>query len=348
MKKKIVIIYSLIHFIVDFSCVILVANLIKGMNTNNLMLYFLGVIIYNFCGFVLQFPIGIIADKINKNAIISAIGCLLVIIGYIFFNIPIIACIIAGVGNALFHIGGGIDVLNISEKKATLSGIYVSTGAMGVFLGTMSYKWQFDMYWIIIVILMISIILLSWLYSKIKDKVKNNDFQIPKLSKNAILAIICFFITVCIRSYVGMILSFSWKSEFIFALFAILGVVFGKILGGIIGDKLGFEKISITLILSAVLFIFSFQNPIIGIIAILLFNMTMPITLICLSNIFINNKGLAFGLLTVALFIGAAPTFFGYNGIFTKSGLFTTTIISAAILYIALILYRKEMERHAN
>ena len=63
-----------------------------------------------------------------------------------------IACIIAGIGNALFHVGGGIDVLNISEKKASLSGIFVSTGAMGIFLGSKSASWGFNKYYIVILI----------------------------------------------------------------------------------------------------------------------------------------------------------------------------------------------------
>ena len=93
----------------------------------------------------------------------------------------------------------------------------------------------------------------------------------------------------------------------------LFAVVFGKMLGGIIGDKIGFTKISlISLIVSAFLFIFAFNNSILGILAILFFNMTMPITLTALSNILFNNKGMAFGLLTLELFIGAIPVFFGY------------------------------------
>ena len=115
-------------------------------------------------------------------------------------------------------------------------------------------------------------------------------------------------------------------------------------LGGIIGDKIGFDKISITLLISAVCFVFSFTNPIIGIIAILLFNMTMPITLICLSNIFDNNKGLAFGLLTLALFVGSVPTFIGNSQLFTPIGLFSITLISSIILYFALRYYNKSVK----
>ena len=74
--------------------------------------------------------------------------------------------------------------------------------------------------------------------------------------------------------------------------------------------------------------------------------MTMPITLTALSNILFNNKGMAFGLLTVALFIGAVPVFFGYKGvIFNPVGLFVTTIISAIILYIGIKKYFGILEK---
>lgn len=346
MNKRIVGIYSIIHFIVDLSCAILVSNLVTqkmGAGTN----LFIGILIYNFFAFAMQLPIGIIADKINKNAICSAIGCLLVAIAFGFSSLGIISCLIVGIGNAMFHIGGGIDVLNISDKKATLSGIFVSTGAMGIFLGGKSASIGFNKYYIVILVLLISAIILLWLYSKIKDKVKNEKVIIPKISKNGITAIACLIITVVIRGYVGLILTFEWKSNFILALISIFAVVFGKMLGGIIGDKIGFIKISlISLIVSAFLFIFAFNNSILGILAILFFNMTMPITLTALSNILFNNKGMAFGLLTLALFIGAIPVFFGYKGvIFNSLGLFITTIISAIILYIGIKKYIIIMEK---
>ena len=335
MRKKIVSIYSIIHFIVDLSCAILVTNLVTQKLGNGVPL-FLAIILYNFFAFAMQFPIGVIADKVNKNALCAALGCTLVAIAFAFSNFGIISCIIAGIGNALFHIGGGIDVLNISDKKATLSGIFVSTGAMGIFLGSKSASVGFDKYYLAVTVLLVSTIALCMLYKHIRDKVINNKMKTIKLSGKQWTAIICIFFTVALRSYVGMILAFSWKSTFIYALLFIIGVVLGKMMGGIIGDKIGYKKISISLIISAICFIFAFDNPIIGIIAVLLFNMTMPITLICLSNIFENNKGLAFGLLTLALFVGAVPTFLGMNQLFSQIGLFTLTILSSILLYISL------------
>ena len=346
MNKKIVLIYSTIHFIVDLASAILVTNFISQKIGGNIS-FFIGIIVYNFFAFAMQLPVGIIADKVNKNAICSAIGCLLVAIAFGLSNFGIVACTIAGIGNAMFHVGGGIDVLNISDKKATLSGIFVSTGAMGIFLGSKSSSIGFNKYYIIVVTLLLSAILLLWLYNQIKEKVRNEKVIIPKINSNEMIAIICLIITVCIRGYVGLILSFEWKSNFILAVISICAVVFGKMLGGIIGDRIGFTKISlISLIVSAICFIFAFNNSILGILAILFFNMTMPITLTALSNILFNNKGMAFGLLTLALFIGAMPVFFGYTKvIFSPEGLFITTILSMIILYIGIKKYSKFMEK---
>jgi FSR family fosmidomycin resistance protein-like MFS transporter len=92
---------------------------------------------------------------------------------------------------------------------------------------------------------------------------------------------------------------------------------------------------------SACLFLFAFESPVVGILAILLFNMTMPITLTALSNILYHNKGMAFGLLTFALFIGVLPVFWGYTGVFNPYGLFAITMFSALVLYEGIKCYEK-------
>ena len=346
MNKKIMLVYSIIHFVVDFSCAILVSNIVTPQLTGSFAL-FLSIITYNFFAFAMQLPIGILADKINKNAICSALGCVLVITAFCISRFEIIACLIAGIGNAMFHIGGGIDVLNISNKKATLSGIFVSTGALGIFLGSKVINTNFNINYFTIFILVLSTIALIWLYAQTKNKLNNEKIIVPSINKKELIVIICLIVTVCIRSYVGLILSFSWKSNYILALLFVFGVILGKMFGGILGDRFGFIKVSVcSLGLSAILYTLAFYNSICGILAVLLFNMTMPITLTSLANIFNNNKGLAFGLLTFALFLGAVPVFFGYtNVLFNPISLFIITIFSAIILFIGLKGYNELMEK---
>ena len=162
---KAVKVYSLIHAIVDFSCSFAISGLM--MHSHKSELIFIGVVLYNFLAFALQFPIGIIADKWDNNRKVSIIGCSLVSIGVFLSLFPkgyfiLIPILFLGLGNAFFHIGGGIDILNISKGKATLPGIYVSTGALGLFLGVYLYL-DFISFIFVFSLLIVSIILLLFL-----------------------------------------------------------------------------------------------------------------------------------------------------------------------------------------
>ncbi|MDR2189967.1 MAG: hypothetical protein LBP53_01965 [Candidatus Peribacteria bacterium] len=73
---------------------------------------------------------------------------------------PLFAVIITGLGNALFHVGGGSIALQLGHKKATLPGIFVSTGAMGIFLGTfLPVNVPFSPLWLSI----LAIVTMSWI-----------------------------------------------------------------------------------------------------------------------------------------------------------------------------------------
>lgn len=348
MKEKIhvVSVYSIIHFIVDFSCSILIAGLIApaAAGTYNL---FIGILLYNMFAFAFQLPFGLIADKLNKNALVSSAGCGFIILAYMVSGFNVLSCVIAGIGNALFHVGGGIDVLNISNKRAGLLGIYVAPGALGLFLGGNMVKYGFNQFYAVVIILAVSILVLLHLYKAVKTKYGiNNELPLIEINRSSFLIAACILFTVCMRGYVGLILNFSWKADFYTALAFVLGVVSGKIAGGIISDKFGLIRTSLaSLITSAILFVFSFDNSFFGIAAVLLFNMTMPVTLIVLSNMFNNNKGFAFGLTTFALFIGALPVLFGFRDVlFNPSGIFIIIVLSALALYIGIKEYNKLSE----
>ena len=165
MSKQIVLTYSLIHFVVDFACMAFVASLAQRYHVS----LFGAIVAYNFFAFFMQMPLGIIADKLNKNALVAASGCVLVASAFLCANWPLHACIIAGIGNALFHLGGGIDVLNISRKRAAQAGIFVSTGALGLFFG----KNMGSYLPAVAVLLALSTCLLVCLYARTRGKIAN-------------------------------------------------------------------------------------------------------------------------------------------------------------------------------
>lgn len=337
MLFQIVGLYTILHFLVDFACAVLLYHqTYPFLQTPADIIY--AFLLYNFFAFAVQLPIGIIADSINKNALFAITGCFCVILAYLCIPLGITACIIAGIGNASFHIGAGIDVLNLSNRKATLSGIFVSSGALGIFLGTQPPIYATIMPILLMILLSIGGYLIYRLYQKYHTKL-SNIITHNTLSTTQILMIICLCGAVLLRSYISFVLAFEWKSPFMIGLIFTSGIILGKALGGILSDTFGFKTTALlSLTLSAICFCGAFQNTYWGIIAgtlgVLLFNMTMPITLTALSNFIPAQKGMAFGLLTLMLFFGALPTLLGFHfPYFNPLGLCSLVALSAIILY---------------
>jgi FSR family fosmidomycin resistance protein-like MFS transporter len=127
-RRPLLALYALAHFWVDLSCAFLVFRTLADVEDLALCL-----LLYNFCAFALQMPLGLIADRLGRNGMVAAVGCLLVALAF-GGPLPVLASVIAGTGNALFHLGGGIDILNVSEKRAAALGVFVSPGALGLYI----------------------------------------------------------------------------------------------------------------------------------------------------------------------------------------------------------------------
>jgi len=148
-------------------------------------------------------PLGILADKWNRNYLFAIIGCILVAASYGFSFFYILAAVTLGIGNGLFHIGGGIDVLNMSENKSGALGVFVSPGALGVYFGTMLGKGAaFSSIFILSFLLVATLFI--FLMHKFQSRLYTENAELSlagAFSPNVLMAIACFFIVVCIRSY---------------------------------------------------------------------------------------------------------------------------------------------------
>lgn len=332
MKNKVMLtIYSLVHCIVDLSCAAYLSSMVvTSFDPISVSMF---IFLYNSLAFITQWPLGILFNNRNQNAYVSMFGCILILLGYILGKITLIPVILIGMGNAFFHIGGGIDILNISNKKASKIGIYVAPGALGLFIGTNINKLKYPI-WIVIVLLIMSIIALYLLGKNTTTKIKQKEISILDLKLNKQIVAYSILIAICIRGLLGFLLNYSWKSNFSLAVIMVLMVVLGKMLGGVLADKFGLGKVGVvSLFLSAILFIFSFDSIVIAMISVLLFNMTMPLTLILLSN-YLNHYGLAFGLNTTALALGSLLYIKPISEVlFNRIGLFSLVFISLILFY---------------
>jgi FSR family fosmidomycin resistance protein-like MFS transporter len=332
-------VYSIAHFLVDFACAFLMFHSVTGTPDG-----YLCVLLYNFCAFAMQMPLGIIADKLNRNYLFAVIGCALVGLAYGLAFIPVAAVLVVGIGNAMFHIGGGIDVLNMSEKKLGALGIFVSPGAFGIYYGTVFGKGNGFPAIIIPLTLIITAGLIFILHKAQRGTYpKNAIFSLDGVNSRGIfITVACLFLVVCLRSFVGLSLSFPWKSTGYWGTVVVCAVVFGKTIGGFAADRFGLSKTSLfSLGIAALLFLLP-QIPIAGVTAILLFNMTMPITLWAVAKIFPNAKGFSFGLLTFGLFLGFLPVYLGITVSLSVSWIFTL-IAAVSLVFLTIGLRREKL-----
>lgn len=304
-KKARLAAYSAAHFAVDFCCALLVFRVV-GRCADPKALFLL----YNYCAFALQMPIGLIADKWGRGAVMAALGCAVTGLAFAFTALPLMAVAVLGVGNALFHVGGGLDVLCDSGDRASALGVFVSPGAAGLFVGTMLGKGSAFPLWgaLLSLAACYAVILLAERGARRGMRSDCAPFSLSGLSRpGRLIPIVCLFAVVVLRSYAGMTMQFAWKSQGYWGVAAMLAVVLGKCAGGLAMDRLGGMRAALASLGAAgVLFLIG-DNPFAGTAAIFLFNMTMPITLFQVARHMSACKGFSFGLLTFGLFWGFVP-----------------------------------------
>lgn len=318
--------YALCHFVVDFACVstmlCAVSRVLGESGQGSMEVVALSILLYDIVAFTLQLPIGIALDQLDKNSHAALLSYALVGAGVILSLVPIAllewpAILLLAIGNALFHSAGGLSVLNISQKHAGPSGIFIATGAIGVFLGTQSAQMERLQIAFSLLVLLFLCALITLVVQKVNKKywnVHNVSFDISELSFNTLLAIALLSLVVALRSYAGMVMAFPWKSEMLLLVLSILGVFAGKALGGMVADRIGFRTTAIfSLIVAATLFAPSWEIPVMGLLGVFFFNFTMSITLASLANILPNAKGTAFGLASFSLAVGALPALLGFR-----------------------------------
>ena len=346
-RKAMTAIYSCAHFLVDMCCAFLMMRFVRGGYSESFLLY-------NFCAFALQMPIGILLDKYGGGHRAAAIGCGLVFLSYFaaLWGLFSPAAVCAGVGNALFHAGGGVYVLDKFGNSGAL-GIFVSPGAIGLYLGTIWGKGDGLSYIIPMIIMLIAavFIFVSPYILGCDDKkgAAAEEFFSFKASLPVCTAAVLFFAVVVIRSLGGFALLFPWKITTMAAFAAVLVTAGGKALGGFVSDFFGKEKAAAASMLGAALLYLFSDNIICGLGAILLFNMSMPITLRAAADIFRGGRGFSFGLLTFALFLGYVPVYTGSGSMQISSvTMVFLCIISAAMLLAGFALQRRAVRSDDN
>lgn len=334
-------VYGATHAVVDGVCAAVILSILKNQSFDAKVFVSL-VILYNVLAFGLQSVFGIITDYLKSPRAVAFLGCVITgLSAIIFLKNPVAAIILAGLGNALFHVGGGSISLNLTPRKATAPGIYVAPGALGLFAGALLGKsGQFSGWLFVLALAVLSLLMFI-------IKLPAMDYRKEKITKNKInyfdFIFLLVFLSISIRSLVGMVLFFPWRTNIDLLIILTAAVVFGKGLGGILADRFGWSRVGVgSLALSIPFLVFGADIPYLAIIGMFLFNITMPITLVAISNILPGRPGFAFGVTCLALLIGALPAFTGLKSVLGGQWSVIYIILTSIIaLYFGLRFYFK-------
>ena len=304
-------IYAVMHFFVDFICA---WSMFGAMRAGSFVYeYFL---IYNFCAFALQMPLGTLLDVARDRAcagLRKRLPLIWTLLGIVFTGTgAVLHPALLGLGNALFHVGGGLDVIVedfAQDRGGRNLGIFVAPGAVGLYFGTQLGSGGGGLLTLLVAMCILAVLAVLLFTGKSEAAEQGADESHFSGGRNTLVLTLCCFAVVILRSWTGFEASFSWKQGTVLPLLAVLAVALGKALGGFASCRFGAGRtMTVTLILAALCFLLG-EEPVFGLAALLLFNMSMPVTLYLLTKKMPRTPGFAFGLLTFGLFLGFLPVY---------------------------------------
>ena len=216
--------------------------------------------------------------------------------------------ILLGLGNSFFHVWGGKQVAVKTENDITALGMFVSTGAFGLAVGTVCHSWALSY----AILLLIAV--LSANYLQIENLLSlqpsrpscfSNEGPVASLG-SLIVGILVFVLVlfVMFRSYVsGTFTAGVGRGPAFVLLFGATSML-GKMAGGWMADRLGLLRSAVLMVVVAMVCYWGRQWNLAVLLGLFMINCTMPITLYCANVLLRGYEGFAFGLLAAALIPG--------------------------------------------
>ncbi len=324
-------VFGVIHAIVDAVCVALLTRE-SGMaasGSGEAALYLPGTtwwdlyLLYYAIAFCTQFSIGALVDRwgLYRAAALGSLGLLAagVTVGH---TAPAAAIVLVALGNAVFHVGAGALVLRLSPGRTSAAGVFVGPGAIGLAAGIWLQQ-EYAEFWpgISLALLAVSAVVSLALGAlsiatdcQSERPASAESAPVPgRLAPRKHLVAVCLaalLLSIALRSATGLAVGQVHRSEIDELWGLAIAACAGKMLGGFAADRFGWIVTGVAiLLLSMPLLSIFVDDGTSAVVGMALFQMTMPVTLMAVYRIFPREPGLAFGLASLALLIGAVPSF---------------------------------------
>ena len=338
-KNILGILYFIIHFIIEITSFYIVSSYI---DTN---LVWILALMYDFFAFVPQGIFGYLKDKGIKTNF-TIIGMILSTLSLIllYFNLnAIVVILVLSIGNCMIHIQGAETTLRTSNGQMAPSAIFVSGGSFGVITGKILAMYNVPIPFVIIInlLMLIPIAICNKYVYLIDDKnLEKYNFSNKNINSKVIITLAVF--VVIVRAYMGYGIPTTWNKTLIQTILLYCSMGIGKAMGGILIDSIGIKKTAILSTIGSLPFLLFGNNVMaISLIGIMMFSMTMAVTLGLIVSEIKKYPGVAFGFTTIGLFLGSLSVFvFRINSILINC--LMVTILTVASVIVLSVICRKE------
>jgi len=338
-SNRIGILYFFIHFIIEITSFYIVS-----LYTDSNLVWMLALM-YDFFAFVPQGLFGYLKDKGFKiNFAITGMFLSTISLIMIYFNLnATLVILVLSIGNCMVHIEGAETTLKSSNGKMTPSAIFVSGGSFGVITGKLlaMYKVPIPIIIVINVLMLIPILICNKYENQVSNKkLESYHFSNKKINSKTIITLAVF--VVIVRAYMGYGIPTTWNKTLIQTILLYCSMGIGKAMGGILIDSIGIKKTALLSTIGSLPFLVFGNNIMtISLIGIMMFSMTMAITLGVIVSELKKYPGVAFGFTTLGLFLGSLPVFvFRINSILINC--IMVTVLTIACMIVLSIICRKE------
>lgn len=300
------------------------------------------VLAYDLLAFGSQVLFGVAVDRWQGTRLALRVGLALTCASVLGILIhPVLALLFAGFGNALFHLGAGAAVLERGLEKSAPSGVFVAPGAVGLAFG-MTYGRVPDLgpLWPLALLsalgLLATTLIPPVIVQERSTKAPLAGVKIPSGAMS--IALTLLLVSIAVRSLVGLSATKGTTPGPLLFYGVPLMAFGGKSLGGFLADRLGWIKTSVLALLAACpLIVFGAREPALLLAGLLLFQMTMPVTLTAVAQLMPYSLATGFGWTCLALIAGALPTMFGSTTpLCARPALFGWILISVIALGLGL------------
>lgn len=290
------------------------------------------IILYNILGFGYQPLAGIVTDRLKRPRLSVLIGLLLLLLAIVIVSWQSqFAVILAGLGSATFHVGGGALALASTPDRTTGLGIFAAPGVVGLAiggaLGLTGYSATVPL---ILLLGGIMAVIAGMKLPKFPDNNPNSKIQNPKLDDWVMLVLIS---AIALTSTVWTSFQFLLQTHLDIIIALAVAAAIAKVLGGILAQRWGWRRWTISsLTVAALLFIFGGQHRLTLLFSLALLQSNIPVTLAATAQLMPNQPATASGFaLGLAILVGGIPILGGLSHIVGIPAISALVVIVTAL-----------------